>query len=602
MVFKKIRWNYCIFIFSVIITIVFNQSIIQYDISQQSEDALLINLAGRQRMLSQRIAKRVLYFQNEIHKNPVIDPANVDTLQKLINEFEKIHYILLNGDKKLELKGLYSPTINNLLAANTPLLQNIVRACKKVNKQTDARLVDSVVTVIEKYELKFLLKMENVVNTFVDESNAKLNHLRWVELALACLSIGILLLEFVFIFQPLMLNLGKTNESLQQSNDNLYRVSQELKAIFDSTQVSIIVADVSGNITHFNKGAERMLGYKAAEILHQHTPMLVHLEEEIIQYGKELSEKYQKDIRGFEVFTKNALHHQTESKQWTYVRKDGTNLQVQLVVSAIFDSQNKAVGFLGIATDINELIKAKEELYESKETLEILANKLTKQNGQLLSFAHIISHNLRSPVSNLNSLLFLHEESQDLAEKALLFSKFKIVIHHLSETLNELIETLKIQEDTEIEKEEITFVLLFEKIQETFAGTLLETKAQVTADFGRLPAIIYPKVYLESILLNLFSNALKYRSPERIPTIHLQTDCIDGNEILTISDNGLGIDMQKHGHKLFGLRKTFHRHAEAKGLGLFITKTQIEAMGGSISVESEENKGSTFKIIFNQQT
>jgi light-regulated signal transduction histidine kinase (bacteriophytochrome) len=91
---------------------------------------------------------------------------------------------------------------------------------------------------------------------------------------------------------------------------------------------------------------------------------------------------------------------------------------------------------------------------------------------------------------------------------------------------------------------------------------------------------------------------LNIYSPKRIPVIHLRTDCIDRKEVLMVSGNGLG----KHCHKIFGLRKTFHRHAEAKGLGLFITKTQIEAMGGSINVESEENKGSTFKIIFNQQT
>jgi signal transduction histidine kinase len=113
--------------------------------------------------------------------------------------------------------------------------------------------------------------------------------------------------------------------------------------------------------------------------------------------------------------------------------------------------------------------------------------------------------------------------------------------------------------------------------------------------------INYNPAYLDSILLNLISNALKYSSPDRQPIIHIECKALPGNAeghqwALSIKDNGLGIDLKNNGHKLFGMYKTFHGNADAKGIGLFITKNQIESMGGSISVESAPNEGTTFII------
>jgi light-regulated signal transduction histidine kinase (bacteriophytochrome) len=100
---------------------------------------------------------------------------------------------------------------------------------------------------------------------------------------------------------------------------------------------------------------------------------------------------------------------------------------------------------------------------------------------------------------------------------------------------------------------------------------------------------------MESILLNLLSNSIRYRAPDRIAQIHFRTEIINNEILLIATDNGLGIDLKKYRHKLFGLNNTFHRHPDSKGVGLFMTKTQIEAVGGSVTVESEVNKGTNFK-------
>lgn len=110
----------------------------------------------------------------------------------------------------------------------------------------------------------------------------------------------------------------------------------------------------------------------------------------------------------------------------------------------------------------------------------------------------------------------------------------------------------------------------------------------------------YP-AYQDSIVLNLITNALKYRSPER--ALHISAECRDrGNNQLefVFSDNGSGIDLEKHGKELFGMYKTFHHHPESSGLGLYLTKMQVEAMGGSIRVVSKVNEGTTFIVSLNK--
>jgi sensor histidine kinase regulating citrate/malate metabolism len=97
----------------------------------------------------------------------------------------------------------------------------------------------------------------------------------------------------------------------------------------------------------------------------------------------------------------------------------------------------------------------------------------------------------------------------------------------------------------------------------------------------------------------LVGNALKYRSTVRVPKIYVTSGIANGKKYLKVSDNGQGINLKRHGHKLFGLNKVFHRHPDAKGIGLFLTKMQVEAYGGSISAKSEVNVGTTFNINFN---
>lgn len=125
-----------------------------------------------------------------------------------------------------------------------------------------------------------------------------------------------------------------------------------------------------------------------------------------------------------------------------------------------------------------------------------------------------------------------------------------------------------------------------------------DSGALIKGDFSAIDVVSYNPIYMESIFQNLIGNAIKYKHPERNPEIIVTSEIENGVVKLSFKDNGLGIDLKKHGHKLFGLNKVFHRHPEAKGVGLFMTKAQVEAMGGKISAESQVGKGSIFSVEF----
>jgi light-regulated signal transduction histidine kinase (bacteriophytochrome) len=139
---------------------------------------------------------------------------------------------------------------------------------------------------------------------------------------------------------------------------------------------------------------------------------------------------------------------------------------------------------------------------------------------------------------------------------------------------------------------------MFIKITNSLSRNIEDAAVTINHDFDSIDRIEYPKVYLESIMQNLIQNAIKYRNPERKSWVKVKTELSNKGLVLHVEDNGLGIDLKKHGRKLFGLRKTFHKNEDARGVGLFITKAQINSMGGEVEVKSIVNKGSKFSVYF----
>lgn len=227
--------------------------------------------------------------------------------------------------------------------------------------------------------------------------------------------------------------------------------------------------------------------------------------------------------------------------------------------------------------------------------------KFKNRNTQLFDFSSIVSHNLRAPLVNIYMLADYLDEAEDASERKEIQTKLVKVTNHINEVFNELIDTLQVMEDIDIKSEHINLEECLRKIIKQIESQIEAESVDIQIDFSNAPEIYFPKKYMESIFSNLLSNAIKYKSPDRTPSIQFKSikeaDCV----IVSVKDNGLGIDLDLHKERIFKIRQVFHNHSDSKGLGLFMTKTQINAMGDEIWVESEVNKGSTFFIKFNNQ-
>lgn len=243
-----------------------------------------------------------------------------------------------------------------------------------------------------------------------------------------------------------------------------------------------------------------------------------------------------------------------------------------------------------------ENVMVRNRLEEKISEREQMLLQLEKQKNQLEEFAQIISHNLRAPISNLLMLNDLINESPKAEDKIRYIEKQKKVIDNLHGTFDELVDAAHVKMNFYIEKEVVNMEERLLKSIDLLKGEILNSQAAITYDFSEAKSIFYPVKYLDSIFVNLLSNAIKFRSPERIPEIKIKSRKDKDWTFIEIVDNGLGIDLDKHRDSLFRLHKTFHNHPNAKGFGLFITKTQVEALGGNIRVESLVGKGSKFIV------
>jgi len=269
-------------------------------------------------------------------------------------------------------------------------------------------------------------------------------------------------------------------------------------------------------------------------------------------------------------------------------------LWVRAIGKPVFSNKKDIIGVRGVFQDIDD---DKQKEIHLKKTSEIIAS----QNSRLFNFAHIVSHNLRSHSSNLSLIVQLFDTMDTLKEKLELLNNIKNVSDSLNTTINHLNEVVTIQTNTMQIKETISFKSTLNQVCKSISQIISSNNATILHDFSRVGELNYIPAYMDSILLNLLTNAIKYKHSERDPIISIKTTLDYTNNdsvILEFKDNGLGIDMEKFGDKLFGMYKTFHQNDDAVGIGLFITKNQIESLNGEITVESELNIGTTFTIKF----
>ena len=171
-----------------------------------------------------------------------------------------------------------------------------------------------------------------------------------------------------------------------------------------------------------------------------------------------------------------------------------------------------------------------------------------------------------------------------------------MIASNLDTTLKHLNEVIIIQTNVDHKREKIVVEEYFDRVRSSIKQLLISSRTIIYTEFSEVEEIEYVPAYFESILLNLITNAIKYSHADRDPEIRVYTYEEEDYKFLVVEDNGIGIDLEKNGHKLFQMYNTLNDHSESTGLGLFITKNQVEAMGGKITVESKIDKGSKFSI------
>ena len=248
-----------------------------------------------------------------------------------------------------------------------------------------------------------------------------------------------------------------------------------------------------------------------------------------------------------------------------------------------------------------ELIIANEELLFQNEQKEKMTADLIQRNKDLEQFAYIISHNLRAPVANIIGLSYRLQQTGLPDElRSQIGAGLSTSVAKLDEVIRDLNDILKIRQKVDESKQLIKLAMFVSDIHLSIEKLIESEKAVIYWNFTEAEEIVAIKSYLHSIFYNLISNSLKYRQLTVPPIIKVTSSKVNGKIVLLFEDNGIGIDLSTAGEHVFGLYKRFHTdRAEGKGMGLYMVKTQVESMGGKISVSSEVNVGTQFRIEFN---
>jgi PAS domain S-box-containing protein len=356
-----------------------------------------------------------------------------------------------------------------------------------------------------------------------------------------------------------------------------------LETVIVQTKDSIIITEADFNkrqlpkTVYVNPAFSVMTGYEPNEIIGQSPDILKGPNSDINDIKKIIK----------------AIQNKEESLiEMISYRKNREQFWLRFSMIPIYNSENEISHWVSIQRDVSDEKKQEKEK-------EQLIRELTKNNKNLKEFSYITSHNLRAPISNLTGLLSLIEDIpiEDSELKEILFG-FDKSTHLLNETINDLTKVMIIKDNLSIQKEDLFLKDVFEDVFSQLSFQIDLHKPILQIDFEQVSVLNINKTYIESILLNLLTNALKYRAESKTLKITITTSQNNDSKTLVFKDNGIGIDLERNRDKIFGLYQRFHDYPDSKGLGLYLVKSQVEAMNGTISIESQVNKGTTFTLTF----
>jgi signal transduction histidine kinase len=272
-----------------------------------------------------------------------------------------------------------------------------------------------------------------------------------------------------------------------------------------------------------------------------------------------------------------------------------------------YNAHDQINGILVFAYEVTEQVRARRVVEENREQAQALADELAATNQRLVrtnadldTFVYTASHDLKSPIANLEGLF--KALRQQLPTEALqaplvprLLGMMDGAVERFRETLVHLTDVSKLQHADGAPAEAVDLAALVRAVRLDLAIDLAAAGASLTVEVGDCPSVHFSAKNLRSIVYNLLSNALKYRAPDRLPVIVLRCRRAEGQLVLEVQDNGLGLTVSQQG-RLFGMFRRLHTHVEGSGVGLYMVKRMVENAGGTITVQSQPDVGSTFTV------
>ncbi len=376
-----------------------------------------------------------------------------------------------------------------------------------------------------------------------------------------------------------------SNEEMQSTNEELQSVNEELQTVNNEFQLKIKeLAELNDDLNNYFKGTLNGQIYVDKNlVIRKYTPsavIQVNLKESDV--GRPLGD-ISTNIK-FAMLIDDINHVISASipKEKEIQTNDGKWYQM-MIIPYIRQQDNQKDGAIITFNDITEL----------KQVLE----KLSKINADHGTFIYSASHDLKGPLANVSALISFLKDISDPKNRSIkdLTDLIEISIAKLKETINELSDIARIESEID-ELEGIRVSDLLEEVKYSIRNKILDAKVTIKSDF-QIPEIPFSKKNLRSALLNILDNAIKYRSPLRELEITIRTAQIKNFIVLSIEDNGLGLDPNKK-NDIFLKFERQHTHVEGSGIGLYLVKKIMTNAGGSIEVESELGKGSIFRLYF----
>ncbi len=372
-------------------------------------------------------------------------------------------------------------------------------------------------------------------------------------------------------------HLNKYSRELEQQISERTLIENELRKLstaVEQSPASVLITDTAGIIEYVNPKFSEITGYSPEEAIGQNP--------RILKSGTQSDEFYRnmwKTISSGKVW-RGELHNR---------KKNGELFWESASISPVLNNDGMITNYLAVKEDTTEE-------HNNLEKIKSLLAIEEKQNESLRNFTHIVSHNLRIHTANMLGVLMFFETEDPETYRNQFVQMLKSSADNLEVTIGHLNEVLDIKLNKDLEWVTLD---LHEAMDKAIAGIGLmakKNKVDIINDVPEKARIHAVSAYLDSIIMSLLSNAVLYHSAERNAFVRITENSTEEHVVISFEDNGIGIDMNRHGGKIFQMYKRLHEGSNSVGLGLFITKHQVEAMGGRVEVESELNRGSVFRI------